>query len=90
MVSYLCKETDKIIFNFYSGVLNGVYEMKPLEERALDFVDSQIGMILSKIYVKKYFPNEKRKMITDLVNSIKITFKKRLEKIINGWQKLQS
>ena len=79
----LCKETDKIIFNFYSGVLNGVYDMKPDEERALDFVDSQIGMILSKIYVKKYFPNEKRKMITDLVNSIKITFKKRLEN--NKW-----
>ena len=57
--------------------------MKPDEERALDFVDSQIGMILSKIYVKKYFPNEKRKMITDLVNSIKITFKKRLEN--NKW-----
>lgn len=79
----LCRETDKIIFNFYSGVLNGVYDMKPDEERALDFVDSQIGMILSKIYVKKYFPDEKRKMITDLVNSIKITFKKRLEN--NQW-----
>tara|TARA_Y100000590_G_scaffold283616_1_gene319099 strand:+ start:1140 stop:3011 length:1872 start_codon:yes stop_codon:yes gene_type:complete len=79
----LCKETDKIIFNFYSGVLNGVYDMKPDEERAVDFVDSQIGMILSKIYVKKYFPDEKRKMVIDLVNSIKITFKKRLEN--NQW-----
>lgn len=79
----LCKETDKIIFNFYSGVLNGVYDMKPIEERALDFVDSQIGMILSKIYVKKYFPNEKRQMVTDLVNSIKFTFKNKLEN--NEW-----
>ena len=79
----LCKETDELIFNFYSGVLNGVYEMKPINERSLEFVDSQVGMILSKEYVKKYFPDEKRKMITDLVNSIKCTFKKKLEN--NKW-----
>ena len=57
--------------------------MKPINERSLEFVDSQVGMMLSKEYVKKYFPDEKRKMITDLVNSIKSTFKKKLEN--NKW-----
>jgi putative endopeptidase len=79
----LSKETDDIIFNFYSGVLNGVYKMKPREERALDFIDLKLGMILSKIYVKQYFPKEKRELILDLVSSIKNTFKNRLK--INKW-----
>lgn len=79
----LSEETDTMIFNFYSGVLNGVYEMRPKEERALDFVDSKLGMILSKVYVKKYFPDEKKKMIFDLVTSVKKTFKNRLQ--LNKW-----
>lgn len=79
----LSKETDKIIFNFYSGVMNGVYEMKPKEERAVEFVDGKLGMVLSQVYVKKYFNNDKRKMISDLVESIKIIFKQRLE--MNQW-----
>ena len=79
----LSKETDKIKNNFYNGVLNGVYDMKSDEERAFEFSESKLGMILSKEYVKKYFPDDKRKMIIDLVNSIKITFRKKLE--LNKW-----
>ena len=51
----LCKETEKLIFDFYSKELNGINEMKPEDERALEFVESKIGMVLSKLYVKKYF-----------------------------------
>jgi len=79
----LCEETEKLIFDFYSGVLNGVYVMKPIEERAVEFVDSQLGMILSKVYVKKYFKQEQRELITKLVNSIKSTFKNKLKN--NTW-----
>lgn len=79
----LCKETDKMIFNFYSGVMNGVYDMKPKNERALEFVDSKLGMVLSKEYVKKYFPDEKRALVVELVDSIKTKFRERLE--MNEW-----
>ena len=79
----LSKETDKKIFEFYSGVLKGVDKMKSHKEQALEFVDLKLGMILSKSYVTKYFSNEKKQMILDLVTSIKNTFEERLK--INKW-----
>lgn len=79
----LSKETDKIIFNFNNGVLYGVYDMKSDEERAFKFSESKLGMILSKEYVKKYFPDDKKNLIIDLVESIKISFRKKLE--LNKW-----
>lgn len=80
----LCKETEESIFNFYSKKLYGIGEMKPDNERALEFVESQIGMVLSKLYVEKYFSDDKRKiMITELVDYIKKTFKTKLEN--NTW-----
>lgn len=79
----LSKETNKIIFDFYSGTLNGVKEMKPERERALDFVSSRVGMILSKVYVQKYFPEEKRENVIELVNCIKNKFRERL--LENTW-----
>ena len=68
----LCKETEVSLFNFYSTKLHGIGKMKPDNERALEFVESKLGMVLSKLYVEKYFSDDKRKiMITELVDYIK-------------------
>ena len=80
----LCKETEVSLFNFYSTKLHGIGKMKPDNERALEFVESKLGMVLSKLYVEKYFSDDKRKiMITELVDYIKKSFKTKLEK--NTW-----
>jgi len=68
-------------FDFYSVVLSGIKEMKPLWKRVLNLTSYSLGEAVGQLYVEKYFPPEAKKRMLDLVNNLKDALKSRIEKL---------
>lgn len=79
--SFLTKNILDIKFSFYNKNLFGQKEMKPLWQRAVKDVNSNIGFALGKIFVNKHFPESSKKAALELVQNLKKAFAKRLENI---------
>ncbi|MCC2624153.1 MAG: family peptidase [Burkholderiales bacterium] len=68
-------------FAFYGTVLSGTTENIPRWRRALNFVETNIGYALGKLYVKQYFPEQNKIMVEDLVNNLKIAFDQSIDEL---------
>lgn len=68
--SRLNQELDTANFEFYSKVLRGVEEQRPQWRRAVNTVNSNLGEIIGKVYVKKHFPPEAKERMLELVNNL--------------------
>lgn len=64
---YLTKELDELSFDFYGRTLRGQKEQRALDKRGLAFVNSNVGELLGKLYVKEYFPAEAKAACEELV-----------------------
>jgi putative endopeptidase len=85
-VSFLfSKKVEEIIFNFYGKEMSGVIKMKPEWKRAIEFVESTIGMLLSKEYIKRYFSEESKEKVILMIQYIRKELEKRLKD--NTWMK---
>lgn len=68
----LSEAIDKQNFNFYSKELRGTEEQKPLWRRGVKAVNSTLGEVVGKVYVKKHFkPEVKKRMNTLVANLLK-------------------
>jgi len=65
-------------FNFYNMFLSGQKIPKPRWERAVSFVDSNLGELLGKTYVDKYFPQTSKDKMLELVNNLHGVLKERI------------
>jgi putative endopeptidase len=72
------KHAEEILFDFYTKELSGVIKMKPEWKRAIEFVEGKAGMLLSKEYVKRYFPEESKKKVTLMIKYIKDELEERI------------
>ncbi|WP_300555051.1 M13 family metallopeptidase [Maricaulis sp.] len=66
-------------FAFYSTTLSGVAEPRPLEARAIQFVNGNAGMALGQIYVERHFPPEYKQQMEVLVDYLGRALRERLE-----------
>ena len=78
---FLTSAFQKEQFAFYSVVLSGIKEMKPLWKRVLNVTSYCLGEAVGQLYVEKYFPPEAKKRMLDLVNNLKDALKSRIEKL---------
>ena len=67
---YLSDEIERTAFEFHGGVLGGVTEQEPLDERVLGEVNGMVGDAVGQLYVAEYFPPEAKEQITALVEAI--------------------
>ncbi len=74
------EEMEKENFRFYSTVLRGTREMKPLSERALNSVNGMLGEPLGKLFVQKYFPPQAKAYISEMIENLRSAYK---ESIMN-------
>lgn len=81
--SYMGLTMEKLFFDFYDGVISGVKEMKPKEERVMDIVDNKLGELLGMEYIKKYFTPSAKQSLIEMTNDIKEILRERLQ--INKW-----
>lgn len=68
-------------FNFYSGVLHGVKQMKPLWRRALGATNGALGEPLGKLYVEAYFPKDAKRKIDALVSDLFAVYAERMQQL---------
>lgn len=57
-------------FDFYSKELQGTEEQRPLWRRAVSTVNGNLGELVGKIYVKKYFPPAAKERMEALVANL--------------------
>ena len=68
-------------FEYNGKTLNGQKILKERWERNYAIIDENLGEALGQLYVKKYFTEEAKKKMQDLVNNLQIAFEKRISKL---------
>lgn len=79
---HLNNEMVQANFDFFSTTLNGVEVMKPMWKRALEeLTRNTINQALGKLFADKYFSEEAKKEVNQMVDNLMEAFKDRLETI---------
>jgi putative endopeptidase len=65
-------------FNFNSGVISGIKEMRPRWKRVLSATDSNLGELLGQLYVATAFPPEAKERALTMVKNLKAALNERL------------
>ena len=68
-------------FDYNGKALNGQMEMKPRGERMVSQTDNYLGDALGQVYVKKYFTEDAKKRMLDLVNNLQKAFEARINRL---------
>lgn len=77
----LSLEIEYAQHDFYSGTLKGTKEMKPLKERAVKSVNSQMGMLVGQLFVRKHFTESSKKQVSQMVEEIREVFRERINQL---------
>jgi len=65
----------------YNKVLLGQSQQQPREQLMVQQVDRMLGFALGQLYVKKYFDQEDKKRVADLVNNLQKAFENRMSQL---------
>lgn len=68
-------------FDFYSRTLSGKKEMKPRWNQALNMVNSNLGELLGKAFVKRHFSEEAKADVKEMVENLRTVFKERINQL---------
>jgi endothelin-converting enzyme/putative endopeptidase len=68
-------------FDMFSHRIAGVEQQKPLEVRAVQFLNNVVGEQVGKLYVERYFPPESKASIDKLVRFLRVAFRDRLARV---------
>jgi putative endopeptidase len=79
VASYLSDDFMLTKFEFYSKLLNGIEELKPLWKRSLDMVQSRLGQPLGQLFVEKHFPASAKNRTIELVEQLRKAFGQRID-----------
>ena len=72
---YLSKQWVDAEFGFYRTTLEGVKDQQPRWKRAVNNLNANLGEMLGKLYVEKFFTPEAKANITRLVANLRETYK---------------
>jgi len=79
--SFLDNKTYDIAFDFYNREMGGQKEPKPRWKRAINMIDGSLGEMVGQIYVKKYFPQENKKRMENLVANLGRAYEARIKNL---------
>ena len=77
--SYLDDKTEATYFEFFGKVLSGRQQDRPLWQRTLTQMSEQMGEVLGKLYVEKYFPPAAKQRMLQLVKNLQQALSERLD-----------
>jgi len=78
---YLPAKIDDASFDFFSRKLRGQDEPRPRWKRAVSQVNSRLGEVVGKVYVKEYFPPSSKSQMQDLVENLRGAFKEGIDNL---------
>lgn len=70
MASRLNAELDQQNFDFYSKTMNGVESQRPMWQRAVSAVSSNLGEVVGEVYVAKHFKPDAKARMVELVENL--------------------
>jgi predicted metalloendopeptidase len=76
---YLSKAFVEESFAFRGVVLSGAKVDRPLEKRAIAEINRDLGEVVGKVYVKNYFPAERKQQVLDMANNFLAAFRERID-----------
>lgn len=79
--AYLPRAFDEASFDFYSRTLRGVEQQRDRWKRGLGVLNGTLGEAVGEIYVRRHFPDESRRQMTDLVANLRGAFADRLARL---------
>ncbi len=68
--SYLSDDFINASFDFYGRVMSGAQQQQPRWKRAMRIPNSTLGEAVGKMYVEKYFPEEDKVRMVELVRNL--------------------
>jgi len=68
---YLSADIDNENFEFFSKQLNGRQEQRPRWKRGVSTVNHNLGEVIGKVYVKRYFTPEAKSRMSQLVENLR-------------------
>eukprot|EP00929_Paragymnodinium_shiwhaense_P036447 TRINITY_DN19531_c0_g1_i1.p1 TRINITY_DN19531_c0_g1~~TRINITY_DN19531_c0_g1_i1.p1 ORF type:complete len:732 (-),score=207.50 TRINITY_DN19531_c0_g1_i1:158-2353(-) len=68
--SFATKALDEEFFDFYNRKLSGQKEQKSDEKRTVALLNAWMGELIGKIYVSKYFKEEDKNAVRDMVKDV--------------------
>ncbi|HKR24806.1 MAG TPA: M13 family metallopeptidase [Allosphingosinicella sp.] len=78
---FLPRAFDEASFDFYSRTLRGVPQQRDRWKRGLAVLDGTLGEAVGEIYVRRHFPAESRRQMTELVANLRAAFAERLARL---------
>jgi endothelin-converting enzyme len=77
----LSKNFVDLNFNFYGTTISGTETNRSRWKRAVSGVNNLLGEMVGKVYVKKYFKPEAKTRMVQLVENLRESYAKRIEKL---------
>ncbi|WP_372474726.1 M13 family metallopeptidase [Capnocytophaga sp. ARDL2] len=68
-------------WEFYGKTLSGAQAQKPMEERAVDVVNNNLGEALGKLYVEKRFPAEAKAKAKEMIDNVVLAYERRIKNL---------
>jgi putative endopeptidase len=68
-------------FEHYGKTLGGKKQLKPRWERIINSTDGNLSEALGQLYVKKYFTEDAKKRMLELINNLQKAFENRIDKL---------
>ncbi len=78
---YLSSSFVNARFDYIGKALSGQQKIKPRWERIYAVVDNNLGEALGQLYVKKYFTEDAKNRMLEMVNNLQIAFANRIDKL---------
>jgi predicted metalloendopeptidase len=78
---YLPAKIDEASFDFFSRTLRGQDEPRPRWKRGVSQVNSRLGEVVGKVYVKEYFPPASKAQMQELVENLRGAFKEGIDNL---------
>lgn len=79
--SYLSDDFSKENFKFYGKIMSGSEEQSPRWKRAVEVVNSSLGMAVGRIYCDKYFHEDAKKRMEKLVDNLLKAYSERINNL---------
>jgi putative endopeptidase len=76
---YLTDTIREAQFDFFGKTMRGRKVDDPLWKRATNQVQDQMGEVLGRIYVKRYFPESSKKYMEELVHNLQVSLGQRID-----------
>lgn len=85
---YLSARFVKLHFDFHSGHLSGIAEMKPRWKRGVEVVENTIGQVVGKVYVERHFSPQAKERVGELVGNLKRAYSEGIDQL--EWMSAQT